>query len=335
MLDNRFPESFSESVPKSCEVIMGYFTALNRRDLRAMAQYLHFPFASFEGADPVLVSTPEEFLSRTPASMNMTLNPERFTDHDGYLKAGCYDVFRGLEVLCMDPVIATLAMSYDRYGSDGKKLLRCEGIYSVTNNDGRWAIELMSTIFTPTPMIGLQFPEGEIAAKRFRVDLDLAYHTANFKENPNQQAGATASIEMEALPYTQAPLSDYKSMERFKIRGVKSRLRYRPANAPAEQENTGDMKAFYTDYRASFQQSGLGNFGFVYGKNHDTRVLHRTFDKIHLLTGATRFLAAGEECSHNYDVEVITYKEGRWANAGYFCYTTPHDRSNDVLPPRA
>jgi hypothetical protein len=173
MLDNRYPATFAESVPKGVEVLMGYFTAFNQRDLKGMAEYLHFPFASFEGTDPVLVNTPDEFMAKTPASMNMNPNPERFTDHDGYMKAGSYDVFRGLEVLAMDPVVVAIAMSYDRYGSDGKKMLRCEGVYSVTNNDGR-CIELMSTIFTPADMIGLEFPMPSMpltAAHRSRYRL--------------------------------------------------------------------------------------------------------------------------------------------------------------------
>ncbi len=45
-------------------------------------------------------------------------------------------------------------MVYDRYGSDGKSYCN-EGVYTVTNNDGRWALQLMSTIFTPDPMIGM------------------------------------------------------------------------------------------------------------------------------------------------------------------------------------
>jgi hypothetical protein len=334
MLDNRFPASFSESVPKSVEVIVGYFTALNRRDLRGMAKYLHFPFASFEGTDPVLVSTPDEFMSKTPASMNMTLKPERFTDQDGYLEAGSYDVFRGVEVLCMDPVNCTLAMSYDRYNSKGWKLLRCDGVYAITNNDGHWAIQLMSTIFTPAEMIGLKFPEAEIYPERLRIDLDLAFQTADHKEMTSAfNHGATASSSMYGggLPYDQAELANYVAMKRFTIRGVKTRLQFNPANGPARRPIARDWNAYYANYRALFKKDGLGNWGWVYGKNPDTRVIHQTFNKAHLLTGAVRFLAAGEFASSNYDVEIATYKEGKWGRAGELCYSTPHDRSNDVL----
>jgi hypothetical protein len=159
---------------------------------------------------------------------------------------------------------------------------------------------------------------------------------ANAKENHPRQTGANASVEMQDLPYTQAPLADYKAMERFQIRGVKSRLRFTAAGAPTSgQAANRDMNAFYADYRASFEKSGLGKWGWVYGKNHDARVLHQTFNKVHLLTGAIRYLAHGEECNSNYDVEVTTYKEGYWGRAGSLCYTTPHDRSNDVLRAKA
>ena len=105
MLDNRYPITFSDSVPKACQVIMGYFTALSQRDLKGISEYLHFPFASFEGVEAVLVNTPEELLAKAPPSMNMGTDPERFTDHDSYMKAGSYDIFEGFEVLCMDPVV--------------------------------------------------------------------------------------------------------------------------------------------------------------------------------------------------------------------------------------
>src|ERR1700691_4147863 len=60
MMDNRFPATYSESVPKACQVIVGYFTALSQRDLKGMAEYLHYPFATFEGVEAVVVNSQEE-----------------------------------------------------------------------------------------------------------------------------------------------------------------------------------------------------------------------------------------------------------------------------------
>ncbi len=303
-----------------------------------MAEYLHFPFATFEGVEPVLVNTPEDLLNRPPPSMSMVLNPQRYTERDSYMKAGSYDVFRGIEVVCSDPVLAVISMSYDRYDANGNKLLRCEGVYSITNNDGRWGIQLMSTIFTPAQMIGLEYPDGVLAAKRLRVDFDLDFQTNNPKHTSRQQAGASASVELnggeENMAYRAAPVSDYNVLNIYKIKDVKSRLNFTPEGEAGSRAQDRDMNAFYSNYRALFNKAGLGNWGFVYGVNPDTRVLHQTLNKIHLLTGATRFLTTGEEANVNFDVDVITFKEGRWGSSGALCYTAPHDRSNDVLRPK-
>lgn len=259
---------------------------------------------------------------------------------------GCYDVFRGLEVLATDPVNVAIALVYDRFGSDGKKLLRCEGVYSVTNNDGRWAVQLMSTIFTPAEMIGMQFPDAAMAATRLRIDHDLAYQINDAKVDPLPQAGARAGVsESAGAPFWLGP--EGKAIEQFKIRGIKSRLRITSADAPRQGQVAGGIAAggsgtikkgnqgpdaYFAQYRDLFVRNGLGNWGWVYGVNKDTRIIHQTYNKVHQLSGATRFLAAGEEASSNYDVGIITYKNGYWGSSGSLCYTTPHDRSNDVLP---
>ena len=58
---------------------------------------------------------------------------------------GSYDLLNGLELQTFSPVGAGLSMSFIRYTQDGRKLATCEGIYAVTNNEGKWAIELVST----------------------------------------------------------------------------------------------------------------------------------------------------------------------------------------------
>jgi hypothetical protein len=332
MLDNRFPESFLESVPKACQVIVGYFAALSRRDLKGMIEYLHFPFATFEGVEAVLVNTPEELLSKAPPSMNMGLNPERFTDHDSYLKQGCYDVFTGFEVLCMDPVIVGISMSYDRYGSDGKLLSRCDGVYSITNNDGKWAIQMMSTIFTPAQQIGIVYPDAVEAANRLRMNGDLAFQLADQTVIPKPQAGTSAMvINYSGQPWSLAP--NGHAMDQFKIAGVKSRMHFSDGSTPAYPTSGNpvtDFAAYYADYRQLFVKNGLGGWGWVYGVLPNSRILHQTVNKVHQFTGAIRFNQAGEEASYNTDIGIITYKQGRWGTSGMVAYTTPHDRSNDV-----
>jgi hypothetical protein len=333
MLDNRFPVTFSDSVPKACQVLMGYFTALSQRDLKGMADYLHFPFATFEGVEAVLVNTPEELMRRTPPSMNMNMDPERFTDHDSYMKPGCYDIFQGFEVLCMDPVIVGISMSYNRYDSYGKMLSRCDGVYSITNNEGKWAIQLMSTIFTPAMQVGIVYRDAVDAANRLRIDGDMSFQLGDRRAAPAPQAGTSASVvNYSGQPWSLAP--NGHAMDQFKMAGVKSRLYFSDGSKPFWPQSGApvtDFTAYYADYRNLFVKNGVGGFGWVYGVLPNSRILHQTYNKVHQFTGAVRFNQAGELASYNTDIGIITYKLGRWGSSGLACYTTPHDRSNDVL----
>ncbi|MGH9562901.1 MAG: twin-arginine translocation signal domain-containing protein, partial [Terracidiphilus sp.] len=138
--DLRFPICYQDSVPAAVRVMTDYFAALGQRDLKGMAEMLHFPFGTFERTDVIVVQSLDELLAHAPASMNMIDHPERFTAHDGYLQPGSYDVLDGIEVFNSNPVAVNLSLKYNRFASDGHKLLRCQGIYCVTNNDGKWAI---------------------------------------------------------------------------------------------------------------------------------------------------------------------------------------------------
>src|SRR5579859_7895729 len=127
--DLRFPICYKESVPAAVGVMTQYFAALGQRDLKGMAEMLHFPFGTFERTEGVVVHSEDDLMAHAPASMNMTEQPERFTDHDGYLKRGCYDVLDGIEIFNSNPIAVNLSLNYNRYNSEGYKLLRCEGLY--------------------------------------------------------------------------------------------------------------------------------------------------------------------------------------------------------------
>jgi hypothetical protein len=92
------------------------------------------------------------------------------------------------------------------------------------------------------------------------------------------------------------------------------------------------MDQYYASYRASFQRAGDGNFGSVYGRLPNSRILHQSPMKVHQFTGAIRFTTQGELCSYNANVGILTYKHGSWGSSGSAAYTSPHDRSNDLKP---
>ena len=222
-------------------------------------------------------------------------------------------------------------MSYNRFDSNGKMLSRCEGVYSVTNNEGRWAIQLVSTIFTPAMQVGIVYADAVNAANRLRIDHDLSFQLSDRRVEPIPQIGTSANVANHSgQPWSLAP--NGKAMDQFAMAGVKSRLRFSDGNqARPHPEPSANPLADYADYRDLFHKNGMGGWGWTYGILPNSRILHQTFNKVHQFSGAIRFNQAGELASYNSDIGIITYKLGRWGTSGSVCYTTPHDRSNDVL----
>lgn len=346
--DQRFPMKWKGSVPAAMQVMVRYFKALNARDLQAMSALCQFPFASFEQTALSVVKTREELLDHAPPSMNMSQSPERWTDHDSYIKEGSYDLFRGIEILASDPYAVNLAMVYDRYGSDGKQLLQCQGVYCVTCNDGKWGIELMSTIFTPAMLIGKKYPGTEEAALRTRIIHDIGPNTNDSDADRfDGQYGPQASISgSDGFVPLQRNASEGHAMRTYRTIGVKSRLRLGEASPTVDgdanlnvQASGGNPKnpadyAKYKDdwhwYRQMYDVIGLGRWGFTTGILPDSRVVHAGIDKAHLFSGLTRYNTFGEEINTSSELAIVTWKKGRWGKAGGGAYITMHDRANDV-----
>lgn len=341
--DLRYPLCYETPVIEGVRALTQYFASLSRRDAKGMADNMHFPFGSFEGIEPVEVKTPEDLLSKAPASMNFNPHPERFTDHDSYMKPGCYDVFNGIEVFNSDPVSVNMALSYDRYGPDGKKLLRCDGVYCATNNDGRWALQLASTIFTPANLIGMRFPAAEEAVKRLRIDHDLQFVTRDASYNaltgqvgPSMGIGGggglnpKATLSPRGLKHSQTFLRMHRHggvMGLFKVKGVKSRLGMHEVTE-ADLERSAEP-IDYEEYRDTFKSLGVGPWGWVFGVVPGERIIHATVDKIHFIAGAARYTATGEVINTDAEVTIATYRKNRWGVSGGLSYVMTHDRGND------
>ncbi len=327
--DLRFPMCFKESVPAAVGVMTQYFAALGQRDLKGMAGMLHFPFGTFERTEAIVVRSQDELMAHAPASMNMTEHPERFTDHDGYLKPGCYDVLDGIEIFNSNPVAVNLSLNYNRYSPDGYKLLRCEGIYCVTNNDGKWAIQAMSTIFTPAHMVHVAYNDSIAAAKRLRQDHCLAYMNNDQQAvwGPIRQLGLNLSVGAGGASWEVAAQGDYKALDGLRVTGVKSRL----STQSYTQEMLDNTHVDFAAYRALWPQLGLGNWGWDLADGPPGgRIIHASVEKVHAFQGASRYTTCGEYINDSVEMDVITYKKGRWGLAGLFGYMTTHDRANDI-----
>jgi hypothetical protein len=331
-LDPRFPVTYERSVPAAVEVITRHFTALNQRDPQALAETLHFPFASIENVDTVVVKTQADFLQQAPRSLNMSLNSVRFTEHDSWLKPGLYDMLGGIEIINFDPVRVNLAMTYNRYSHDGKRTLQCQGVYCVTNNDGRWAIQLMSTIFTPADLVGVVYQDTIEAAKRTRINHVISYLDNNWAlEDTAFQPGLSANISGLGVASLVNNQTSPDPMAMFRVKGIKSRLAItdRKRGDMATGAQRGENK--FASSQLLFRRLGHGiELGYSSGDLKETRVLHATDNKAHLFSGVTRFTPVGEEISTSMEVSVVTLKgEGHWGIQAMLGYITMHDRTND------
>jgi hypothetical protein len=346
MLDQRFPVAYSQAVPQGVSVLTQWFVALQEQNLKGMADVMHFPFGVFESAEAFRVDTAADLVSHAPPSLNMNPHPERFTDHDGYMQPGAYDVFEGIETLCVDPVNCAMSLVFNRFDSHGRRILRCEGIYSVTNNDGRWALQAMSTIWTPDRMVGVVYDDVIQITKRLRIDHDLSYNVSDRVIEPPALGGSRLAVSSGGSPWNLGPAG--RAMDEFKVAGVKSRLTLvtageaaaaasnapaaTAASAPAVKTRAQEL-VDYADYRKLMGSTTGEEWGFVYGQIPETRVLHHTVNKAHRFSAATRFTASGEPISTNTDLGIVLYRKRQWGNAGSLAYTTPHDRANDIDVP--
>jgi hypothetical protein len=142
-LDARFPICYETSVAEGMRLALQYFAAVTRRDLAAAAGTLHFPFATYEGVEPLVYQTEQDFIANPPPSLDMN------SKEDSQLRPGTYDIMDVLQLRTYDPINVGLELCYTRYRADGHRIGINQGIYGITNNDGKWGIQLSSIIFTP------------------------------------------------------------------------------------------------------------------------------------------------------------------------------------------
>jgi len=154
MLDARFPVYYKTSVPEAMRLLTEYFAAYNDRDYAAVAKTLHFPYATYEATEPLIYKTAQEFINNPPPSIFESSKPE------SQLRPGTYDIMDVLQLQTFNAVNVGLELCYTRYRADGYKIGINQGIYAITNNDGRWGIQLSSVIFTPTEYIGDKFDDA-------------------------------------------------------------------------------------------------------------------------------------------------------------------------------
>jgi hypothetical protein len=332
-LDSRFPVSFAPTVPEGFRLISDYFHALSQRNLEALSRTLHFPFALYENIEPIVVSSAADLLKNPPPSLNGT------GQGASKIMRGSYDLLESMNVHLYCPVGGAFSMSFMRYTPDGRRLLLCDGMYSVTNNDGRWAIQLASTIFHEAEYIGVEYPDAEQAHIRgdqnylaaFGYDneaiLNDAASSRGSYEPPLPVGTRTASVNFGYGPRERSrDAREGRPTTGWRTKGVKTRL---SVNTVTEE---GRNRAIQTNL-AEFKELAGGAVGeYAYTRDRPVRpaVIHATHDKAHALSGYLRFTADGNLISETRGVSIRIYKAGHWGNAGGLGQVTHHDRSNSV-----
>jgi hypothetical protein len=329
-LDSRFPVSFSTPVSEGMRLMVEYFTALSQRDVAGVARTLHFPFAIYEDIEPIVVQSAADFVATPPPSLNPVGGKSRIMPRS-------YDLLEGINVHLYCPVGAAFSLSFTRYTPDGYKLLVSDGVYSVTNNDGTWGIQLASTIVREADFVGVTYPDAEAAATRAEQNYLAAFGYGNetILNDPKTSRGTyepplpvgtrTASVNFGYGPRERSrDARENHPMSGWKTTGVKSRL-----VVATRSEETANREI--NTNLAEFNALAGGSVGtYAYTRDRPVRpvTIHATHDKAHILNGYFRYTADGTLISETRSVGIRIYKAGHWGSAGSLGQVTHHDRSN-------
>jgi hypothetical protein len=330
-LDSRFPVSFATPVSEGLRLVMEYFTALSQRDAQGIARTLHFPFAIYEDIEPIVVQSAADFVAKPPPTLNGSTNGA------SRILRGSYDLLESINVHLYCPVGAAFSLSFTRYTPDGHKLLGCDGIYSVTNNDGRWAIQLASTIFHEVDFIGLTYPDAEAATTRAEQNYLAAFGYGNeaILNDPKTSRGSyepplpvgtrTASVNFGYGPRERTrDARDGHPMQGWRFKGVKSRLSVSTRSEEALNRNLDTNLPEFIDLAGET----VGKYAYTRDRPVRPVTVHATHDKAHVLNGYFRYTADGTLISETRSVSIRIYKGGHWGSAGSLGQVTHHDRSN-------
>ncbi|MCB1672602.1 MAG: hypothetical protein R3F41_18000 [Gammaproteobacteria bacterium] len=330
-LDSRFPVSFAEPVTQGLRLVMEFFTALNRRDVTAIADTLHFPFAIYEEIEPLVYQTRADFINNPPPTLNASGR--------GFTRIGVdsYDLLEGINVHLYCPVGGVYSLDYARYNAQGYKLFDCQGVYSVTNNDGRWAIQLISTIWHEAGYEDNEYPDAE-TSHRVGGQGYLSAFGYNDEELLNNLSVGRGSYEPElpvgtrraSVSFGYGPRGrsqdarDNDPMQGWRVTGVTSRLNVSEVTESTGTGTTDTRLAEFSDLAGG----AVGEYSYTRLRPDRPLVLHATHDKAHVLNGYWRYTADGTLISETRGVGIRIWRAGNWGDVGGLGQVTHHDRSN-------
>jgi hypothetical protein len=352
MLDGRFSAYYKTSVPEAMGLLTTYFAAYNDRDMKAVADTLHFPYATYEDTDPIVYQSAKEFIDNPPPSIAVSTKP------DSQLRPGSYDIMDKLTLQTFNPVNVGLELCYTRYRADGYRIGINQGIYAITNNDGKWGIQLSSVIFTPTEYIGDKFDDAlESHLRQGRTsmaafgdhDYDLLTHLGwgagrrDTKRKVASITGAPGATTFFLSGWAGKPTQPYNSkgrMSRLSVSGPEGTAinalsadndpiaKYeRGLNVSNIVTSKGQPGWFY-----AMAGGAVGQYGYTKDLA-DSKILHAGPEKAHALGGYIRYTRENVFISETRSLGIMIFdkEEGKWANGGGMGQMMRRDRSNDDI----
>jgi hypothetical protein len=343
-LDSRFPVYYEESVAEATRLVTKYFAAFSRGDLAKLADTIHFPYATYEGIEPLVYNSAEEFVADPPPSLHVTTKDDdrvRCGVYELAVRPGTYDILDNLRLWTYNPVNVGVELCYTRYRADGQMIGVNQGIYAITNNDRKWGLQLSSTIFTPAGFAHLSYKDALWAHLREGRTWMMAwsYHDEAMLEDSSARSRTefrTASIA--APPGTDQWLRAARAgnpMEPYNTKGVKGRLYVsQPSRQNRETANARGNRGsdpLTSGYFYELAGGGVGRYAYTLNLP-DACVLHATADKAHVLGGYIRFTEDSRPITETRSLGVIIYdgRVGRWENSTGFGQCMRRDCTNDA-----
>jgi hypothetical protein len=306
--------------------MIDYFAALSSRDLRGMADNLIYPHATYEGAECTVVNSADELMASPPPSMNVTGKGNHL------IQPGAYDIMDNIQVYLYNPVRVCIAFSYSRFQPAGQKILQCDGIYYITNNDGKWGIELASTIFTPLDQIGVDYKD----ASQKWLDMERTQWLAVTLNDPKEwqnvyrSPGKQANYPVESLPDIE-DARDGNPMRRYHVKGVKNRMVISEVKADEQSWSPVNQSSNFDKDHAEYGE-GIGPYAVTLVTPW-ARVLHSSVNKVHVYSGLIRYTTDWRQVLDLRHIVCYTYKYGKWGHASTSDpehYLDYDDTSNNV-----
>lgn len=323
--------AFAEPVTEGLRLVIAFFTALNQRDVQAMADTLHFPFAIYEDIEPLVYQSRADFISNPPPTLNAS--GRGFTR----IAEDSYDLLENVNIHLYCPVGGVYSLDYARYNAQGHKLFDCQGVYSVTNNDGRWAIQLISTLWHEAGYEDNEYPDAEMT-DRIAGQGYLSQFGYGNEDVLNDRSTGRGSYEQELPVGTRTASVSFgygprgrsqdarnnDPMRGWVVSGVTSRLNVGEVTAA---DSTGTLNTNLAEF-SELAGGAVGDYSYTRLRPDRPLLIHSTHDKAHILGGYWRYTNDGTLISETRSVGIRIWKEGRWGDVGGLGQVTHHDRSN-------